>query len=146
MDELKNFLELGEKIHIQLEKLQAENLKLHEDYKNILSERNTLLVELNNLLSENERLRKVNESFEKNLYKLPNQFQFIMRDELRKFFNGLTGQLEQNFKEEEVAVVPVENEIEILDAEEKLPDNISDSQPKKKMIFAEFYAEETARD
>ncbi|MBR6012430.1 MAG: hypothetical protein IK062_01435 [Selenomonadaceae bacterium] len=146
MDELKNFLELGEKIHIQLEKLQAENLKLQEDYQNILLERNTLLVELNNLLAENERLRKVNESFEKNLYKLPNQFQLIMRDELQKFFAGLSATAEKNFDEEETDVVPFESEIEILDAEEKLPDNISDNQQKKKMIYAEFYAEEAARD
>ena len=149
MDELKNFMELGEKIQNEIERLKSENLKLHEDYQNILIERNNLLVEMNSLLAENERLRKVNESFGKNLQQLPNQFQFIMRDELRKFFDGLTGKVEQNFEEENfVTSVETEpaTEIEILDAEEKLPDNIKENQPKKKMIYAEFYAEESVRE
>ena len=152
MDELKDFksfLELGEKIQSELENLRRENLKLLEENKNLLAERNNLLVEMNNLLEENERLRKVNETFGNNLQQLPNQFQFIMRDELQKFFAGLSSTAEKNFDDDEDdennSVVPFENGIEILDAEENLPANISEEPPKKKMVYAEFYAEESVR-
>ena len=162
MDDFKNLMILGEQIKTEFEKLQDENLKLREKNKIILAERNNLLVEMNNLLAENERLRKVNETFGKNLQQLPNQFQFIMRDELQKFFSGLSQAAkknpdkveEKNFDEhdekisddevEENSLVSFENGIEILDAEETLPENIQ-NQPKKKMIFAEFYAEESIR-
>lgn len=163
MDDFKNLMILGEKIRNEFEKLQDENLKLREKNKMILAERNNLLVEMNNLLAENERLRKVNETFGKNLQQLPNHFQFIMRDELQKFFAGLSQAAERNFDEqeeknfveqdekisddedEENSLVSFENGIEILDAEENLPENIQ-TQPKKKMIFAEFYAEEAIRN
>lgn len=152
LSNFKNFLELGEKIQDEINLLQKENAKLLEENKNLLAERNNLLVEMNNLLAENERLRKVNETFGKNLQQIPNQFQFIIRDELKKFFESLSLATENNFNESENepeennSVVPFENGIEILDAEENLPDNIQNEQPKKKMIYAEFYAEESLRN
>lgn len=148
MTDFKNFVELGEKIQNELDRLQAENSRLREENKMVLAERNNLLVEMNNLLEENERLRKVNESFGKNLQQLPNQFQSIMRGELQKFFAHLSDSVENrplDDDEEEYSVVPFDNGIEILDAEENLPD-IQDNQPKKKMIFADFYAEESVRE
>ena len=164
MDELRNLEEvlisarkIGEKFYVERDLLSKENAKLREENQRLLAERSNLLVEMNNLLAENERLRKVNATFEKNLAQLPQQFQFIMQNEFRKFLKAASSTNGENFDEEKnfVApvenemgtfdgekkiVVPVENETEILDAEENLPANLN--QPKKKMVYAEFFAEE----
>ena len=133
MDELRNLEEIFSATRKIVEKLREENQRL-------LAERSNLLVEMNNLLAENERLRKVNATFEKNLAQLPQQFQFIMQNEFRKFLKAASSTNGENFDEEKNFVVPVENETEILDTEENLPANLN--QPKKKMVYAEFFAEE----
>lgn len=147
MDEFRNLEEIlitarkiGEKLHVERNLLAKENAKLREENQRILAERNSLLVEMNNLLAENERLRKINATFEKNLSQLPRQLQFIMQNEFQKFLTAASSTNDENFDEKNNLIVPTE--LEILDAEENLPANLQDNQPKKKMVYAEFYAEE----
>lgn len=129
MDELRNLEEIFSATRKIVEKLQAEN--------NLLAEENLKLREMNQkILSENERLQKINENFGKNLQ----HFHFAMQNEFQKFLTAASSTNGENFDEEKKIVVPVENETEILDAEENLPANLN--QPKKKMVYAEFFAEE----
>ena len=138
---------IGEKFQDELSKLQTEknllaeeNAELRATNQKILAERTGMLIEMNNLLAENDRLRKVNEMFGKNFQQLPQQLHFIMQNEFQKFLTAATSSGEKNFDEDENLIVPTDEEFEILDAEEKLPANLN--QPKKKMVYAEFYAEE----
>lgn len=139
---LINARKIGERLHVEKNLLSKENAKLREENQRLLAERNNLLVEMNNLLAENDRLRKINATFEKNLSQLPRQLQLIMQNEFQKFLTAASSTGEENFDEENSLIVPVETEIEVLDAEENLPANLQDNQPKKKMLYAEFYAEE----
>lgn len=141
MDEFKDLEEILSDVKKISEKLQArknflteEISRLRAENEKILAERNNLLVELNSLLAENERLRKVNESFGDNLRQINDLFRMFIGGDSRKIFT--------DSEDNENSIVPTENEIEVLDAEENLPANLENNQPKKKMVFAEFYAEE----
>ena len=141
MDELKDLEEIlsaakkiSEKLQVRKNFLTEEISRLRAENEKILAERNNLLVELNSLLAENERLRKVNESFGDNLRQINDLF--------RMFIGGGSQKNLTDSESVENSIVPTETEIEILDAEENLPANLQESQPKKKMVYAEFYAEE----
>lgn len=142
MDELNDLEEILSDVKKISEKLQArknflteEISRLRAENEKILAERNSLLNEMNALLAENERLRKVNATFGKNLAQLPQRFQIAIQNEFQKFLTAAS-----NSVDEENLTVP--NETEILSAEENLPADLQESQPKKKMLYAEFYAEE----
>lgn len=140
MDELKDFEEMlvavkkiGEKLQAERNFLAEENSELRAENQRILAERNNLLVELNSLLAENERLRKVNESFGDNLRQI---------NDLFRMFIGGSKKILNDSENVENSIVPTETEPEILDAEENLPVSFQENSPKKKMVYAEFYAEE----
>ena len=142
MDEIKDLeeilitaKEISEKLQARKNFLTEEISRLREENQKILAERNNLLVELNGLLAENERLRKVNATFGKNLAQLPQRFQIAIQNEFQKFLTAASNSID-----EENLTVP--NRTEILDVEENLPANLENNQPKKKMVYAEFYAEE----
>ena len=149
MDEFKDLgeiltaaKEISEKLQARKNFLTEEISKLREENQRILAERNNLLIELNSLLAENERLRKVNESFGNNLQQVGDFFKMFIGNGSRK---NLT-----DSENDENSIVPTETatetatatatETEILDAEENLPANLDQS--KKKMVYAEFFAEE----
>ena len=141
MDEFKDLEEIlsaakkiSEKLQVRKNFLTEEISRLRAENEKILAERNNLLVELNSLLAENERLRKVNEGFGENLRQINDLF--------RMFIGGDSRKISADPEDNENSIVPTENEIEVLDAEENLPANLENNQPKKKMVFAEFYAEE----
>ena len=137
MDEFKDLgeiltaaKEISEKLQARKNFLTEEISKLREENQRILAERNNLLIELNSLLAENERLRKVNESFGNNLQQVGDFFKMFIGNGSRK-----------NLTETETATATATaTETEILDAEENLPANLDQS--KKKMVYAEFFAEE----
>ena len=141
MDEFKDLEEIlsaakkiSEKLQARKNFLTEEISRLRAENEKILAERNNLLVEMNNILAENERLRKVNEGFGENLRQINDLF--------RMFIGGDSRKISADPEDNENSIVPTENEIEVLDAEENLPANLQESQPKKKMVYAEFYAEE----
>lgn len=141
MDEFKDLEEvlsaakkISEKLQVRKNFLTEEISRLRAENEKILAERNNLLVELNSLLAENERLRKVNEGFGENLRQINNLFRMFIGNDSRKNFTDSDSEVEENLISHD--------ETEILDAEENLPANLKNSQPKKKMVFAEFYAEE----
>lgn len=133
-DILSDVKKISEKLQARKNFLTEEISRLREENQRILAERNNLLIELNSLLAENERLRKVNESFGDNLRQINNLF--------KMFIGGGSQKISTDSDSGETSIVPTENEIEILDTEENLPANLQDSQLKKKMRYAEFYAEE----
>lgn len=133
MDELKDLeeilsaaKEIGEKLQAKREILTEEILRLRAENEKILAERNKLLIELNSLLVENEKLRKINENFGENLRQINDLSGMFIRGDSQKFLSDSDC--------DEKSIVPTESEVEILNAEE--------NQPKKKMLYAEFYAEE----
>ncbi|MBQ9441714.1 MAG: hypothetical protein IJU55_01700 [Selenomonadaceae bacterium] len=118
--------EIGEKLQAKKKILTEEILRLRAENEKILSERNNLLVELNSLLVENEKLRKINESFGEHLRQINDLSGMFIRGDFQKFLTDSDCG--------ESSIVPSESEVEILNAEE--------NQPKKKMLYADFYAEE----
>lgn len=146
MDEMKNLEEVLSAVKNIAEKLQAEknilaeeNIKLNEVNKEISAERDILL-------AENERLRKINENFLANMQQFSRQFQIVIRDEFQKFFAATIATKEEFSDNEKNLAVSDENEVEVLEAEEKLPVDIQNIKQKKKMLYADFYAEEAGFD
>ena len=139
--------EIGEKLQIEIDELTEENKNLRG--------------EIAKLQEENKNLRTANETFGKNVSQLMEHINKIILDNHEKFTSAMTSMTGNEFKKffneymqkvsdspvDDKKISPSENEnthgeIILTHAEnnisiEKIPE------VKQKMIYAEFYAEES---
>ena len=168
----KNLQDDIDKLRAENEKLQTENQRLNKENENLKTDNDNLLDEMETLENVVKNLRAANETFGVNLNslmgqlnkaindsheKFMSQINLLMRDEFQKFLAEYMNKVKEddkaksspNGKKKDKAVVTetslsktVKGGVTVKDTEILSPaENIAAS--KSKMLYADFYAEET---
>lgn len=153
-----------DKLRADNEKLQAENKNLRTDNEKLKKESDSLLEEMDTLENVVKDLRSANETFGVNLNKLMGQLNqaindshekfmaqinTLMRDEFQKFLaeymSKIKSDTNKNDSQTSKKKSPKSETVELTKAENlSVQNNSTNQQPK--MLYADFYAEESVGD